>query len=948
MIDPAPDLDHIAAFRDAMREAGIDYRGPIDADGVLHRVHVEGDRAGSKNAWYVVHIDERPAGAFGCNKRYGDRRLSWTAKGVAPLTADDRRRLKEKEEERRIASAKAKASRQADAALRAVSMWEGAKEATTHPYLTAKGVQSHGLRVGTFVRELRPAENGDQRQHRTANTLLIPIKNAAKELVSLQAIFAEPQKWNGDARTKDFIYGGEKAGCWFAIGKAIPGDDGRKVVLIAEGYATAATIHEATGHGVIVAFDAGNLRPVGEAVRRLMPKARIIFAADNDQWTKEPVENPGVFRARQAADAVGGEVVSPWFRNVDGHPTDFNDLRAMEGGAAVRQQILAVVSPRREDPNEPPPVDEIPDQGEPHHDDLADGEPKKRKPGSPPPVDEDLIENDSYFRFLGYTRGEVHFFQREKNMRLSRRDSDWSDNALLTLAPLAWWERIFPGSPADRRKMAVNWLIRKSYEAGFHHDHVLRGRGAWIDNGRIVFNMGDRLLIDGEEVDLNSIESEFIYEQGRAMPPPAEKPLSSEDGKRIVALAQQFAFTRPASAILLAGWVALAPVCGALRWRPHIWITGGTGSGKTTVMDSFIKLLNRIELFANGDSTEPGLRGEIKNDAIPGIIDEAESNTDRAGDRMEATLTTVRQSSSESGARTYKGVAGGSGTASFRIRSMWCLSSVQVGMKEQADKERITVLSMRPKKGDEDPVQTWARISAAIDAIKADREIPAMLLKRSLVLLPTTLKNIETFSKAAALRFGSQREGDQYGTLLAGAWSLVTTKLATLEQAQAMIERYDWTDYLEATETEESTKALQALLGRLIRGPKGQDVSVYEVVCSAAGCETATFKADQEDSVGLLQRYGMQIKWDGGIQRVDSAFLLVANSSNELARLMANTSFSADLTGQLLRVPGAKRWAPIRFNGVSSRSVGVPLATVIGGDAQARRQDVIVDDDIAF
>ena len=62
---PTPNYDHIEAFREAMRMAGIDYRGPIEADGKLHRFHVEGDSRGKRNGWYVLHLDEHPAGMFG-------------------------------------------------------------------------------------------------------------------------------------------------------------------------------------------------------------------------------------------------------------------------------------------------------------------------------------------------------------------------------------------------------------------------------------------------------------------------------------------------------------------------------------------------------------------------------------------------------------------------------------------------------------------------------------------------------------------------------------------------------------------------------------------------------------------------------------------------------------------------------------------------------------------
>lgn len=949
MADPVPETDHVSSFRDAMKAEGIEYTGTIETDGSFHRFRVEGDKSG-RNGWYVLHIDDHPAGAFGCMKRYGaERRFTWTAVGVAPLTPQERARLTAESAKRKAESERAKVEIQARAAERSRAMWEAAKPVDDHPYLRAKGVKGYGLRAGTFLREIRPNDDGSRRpDHATAGALLIPMRSkASKETVGLQAIFSPAVRWGGDLRSKDFVYGALKRGCWFSIGKAIPGHDGRPVALIVEGYATGATVHEMTGHGVIVAFDAGNLLPVAQAVRELMPRARIIICADNDQWTTTPIANPGVTHATAAAAAVAGEVLSPWFSRLETQPTDWNDLAMIEGATVARSQLMAMIEPRREpEPDLEPEPDDIPPPADEGGEPDVEGAKKKRekKPPPEPPAD-DQISNDSYFRFLGHDRDQIYLFQREKRMVVSRRDSDWSDNAFLTLAPLAWWERTFPGSAVERRKMAANWLIRKSYQIGFYNPNLVRGRGAARDAGRIVFHLGDRLLVDNEFMALTEIESDFVYEQGPRMDSPADDVLSQKDGRRIIEMAQKFSFTRPASAILLAGWVALSRVCGALNWRPHIWLTGGTGSGKTTVLEFFINDLAKIEMFAAGNSSEPGVRGSLGIDAIPVLVDEVEQNNEQQRVRVQAILEMIRQSSTQSGARTMKGAAGGNKTVSFRTRSMFCLSSVQVGMEHQADQERVTVLALKPKRETPNAAAAWLEIKKSLNDLAADRELASRLFRRSVALLPTTLINIDTFSRAAAERFGSQREGDQYGTLIAGAWSLVSSKPATLEQAREMIDRYDWTEYLETTETDESTKALQTLLGKLVRGHRGTDVSIYEVVCAAAGLPRETYAPGKEEAAGLLQRHGMKILWEGA--SVEAAFLLMANGSHELQRLMAGTPYVADLRGQLLRVPGASRHNAERFNGTLARSVSVPLVSILTDQRPAPDLEP-VDDDIQF
>ncbi|HYS42756.1 MAG TPA: DUF3987 domain-containing protein, partial [Geobacteraceae bacterium] len=126
-------------------------------------------------------------------------------------------------------------------------------------------------------------------------------------------------------------------GHFHTIGKAKD-----KTVVIAEGYATGATIHQATGHCVLVAFDSGNLKAVAKAVREKRPDFRIILAADNDQFT-EP--NVGVVKATEAARAVKGLLAFPVFQDTGSRSTDFNDLALLESPDLVKEIIEAAAAP---------------------------------------------------------------------------------------------------------------------------------------------------------------------------------------------------------------------------------------------------------------------------------------------------------------------------------------------------------------------------------------------------------------------------------------------------------------------------------------------------------------------------------------------------------------------------------------------------------------------------
>lgn len=331
---PLSHADIIDAFRRAMRDAGIEYSGPIEADNdKIIRFTVDGDRRQALTGWYVLHTDGVPAGEFGCWKR--GVQSPWCSQDIATLTDDERLAFERRIADNRRRREEEQAMRHAEAEDRARTVWDAAAEASTHPYLTRKGVAAFGLRVGRWTRQ---NEDGSIWLD-VPDALLVPIRDG-KKIVSLQAIF--PDNKNASRRDKDFMPGGKKSGCFFSIGKPAA-DDASPTIVICEGYSTGASIHMATGYPVIVAFDAGNVRSVAERVRQKFPGATLIVAADNDRWTTAPVENPGLYYGRLAADGNRAWLAVPQFEDLDSKPTDFNDLHRMAGLEAVAEQINAAV-----------------------------------------------------------------------------------------------------------------------------------------------------------------------------------------------------------------------------------------------------------------------------------------------------------------------------------------------------------------------------------------------------------------------------------------------------------------------------------------------------------------------------------------------------------------------------------------------------------------------------
>jgi putative DNA primase/helicase len=927
-------------FRRAMEADGIVFRGGIVDDGKIHRVHIEGEGRGKRNGWYVLHADGKPAGAYG-SWRAG-LSVKWSAQGSKRMSRGDRRDL--------AAKVKADRGRRADeeeavftaAAARAQAIWNAAAPATDdHPYLKRKGVKSHGLRVGTWE---KVKHDTGEIYASISNSLLVPIRDARGAIVSLQAIF--PEKRGG--RDKDFLFGGRKKGCFFTIGK--PADiEGLKTVAFGEGYATCATVFEATGIGVFVIFDAGNMVDVASVVRAKFPERRLVFCADDDRWTNSPVTNPGKTRAVEASQAVSEPcvVVLPSFSDLEGRPTDFNDMALREGIEAVKARIMWAVEHKLSmaaDPQaevtktarERPAPETALRQPGPAVAALAPAQaaPEVNNAES----DESLEAHDDrdysrYFAILGHNRGSAFFFQHE-----GRQVLEWPLSALMsegvqfTLADMNWWEREFPGTgrgdnAGHNRKMAGNWLLRTAQRKGiFSSRGKIRSRGAWIDDGRHVYHLGDSLWVDGKIVEVTKIKSRFVYEMVEEMPAPAETRLTDAEGMHLVSVAKMFKWERPVSGLLAAGWVALAPICGVLAWRPHIWVTGEAHCGKSTFVNQYAyPLTNKMASFHQGQSTEAGIRQELERDARPVIIDESESNNERDRHRVSAILTMTRQASSDSEAKTHKGTTGGKSMA-FHIRSMFALSSIQVGLEQQADYERFARLSML-KPGGEGDQDRWQVLAEELHKIATDETIGARLMRRVLDLLPITLKNVKTFRIAAGRIFGNQRDGDQYGTLLAGYWSLVNATEARDSDADELINSCDWEEHREATQVSEPTRARTALMRARIRH-SSVEMTVHSLVTVAAGGKVPGVDIGAAVAKTVLKGYGMKVQHSHGGRLVDCA-LLLQNTSEQIPKLLRDTSYAAGWRDQLLRAGAERHERNERFGADVGKCIRLPLQLVL-------------------
>ena len=286
---------------DAIASLGLTPPSQVFLDGQLHRF--DGKKKGKKSGWYVAFSDGVPAGRFG----------DWSMDCEATFLADVGREITAVEmmaNTKRLAEAKKKrdeekAKKHEAASITVEAIWSNCSAADdAHPYLQRKGITSNGARV-----------TGDGR-------LAVPLYSADGEISSLQYISHEG--------AKQYHTGGAVGGKFWQLGTM----DESGPLFIAEGFATAATIYQATGRPCVVGYSASNLVPVTDVMRQLHGIGQeIIIVADNDE------SGVGQKYADQASAKFGAKVVIPPVLG------DANDYAALNG----IEELLALLLPSESD-----------------------------------------------------------------------------------------------------------------------------------------------------------------------------------------------------------------------------------------------------------------------------------------------------------------------------------------------------------------------------------------------------------------------------------------------------------------------------------------------------------------------------------------------------------------------------------------------------------------------
>ena len=325
----------------------------------------------------------------------------------------------------------------------------------------------------------------------------------------------------------------------------------------------------------------------------------------------------------------------------------------------------------------------------------------------------------------------------------------------------------------DQRKIQTDFIEDCRNLGLFDPSGRVFGRGAHrgpLGGHELVMHLGNLVMIADpsrtrvgdrmKTVNAGTISLQgerLFYPAGPPLPPPANSPATPKDAQSLLDTFRGFNFVHStASPLLLLGMVGQMYLCGALRWRSHMWITAPTGAGKTTLQNIVRECLQGWCLHTE-EATEPSIRQVLKDDTLPVLIDEAEGH-DRP-EQKQAIINLMKRASA--GGKIHRGGADHKHTE-FTAQSCFMLTSVLHAPLRGEDRNRMAILEMRAITDNSPPpplaleLATW-------------RTLGRRFHRRMIMHWDRWERTYDAYRRAIAELGYVSRTQDTYGTLLACA-----------------------------------------------------------------------------------------------------------------------------------------------------------------------------------
>jgi len=550
---------------------------------------------------------------------------------------------------------------------------------------------------------------------------------------------------------------------------------------------------------------------------------------------------------------------------------------------------------------------------------------------------------DTHFKILGYQGQSYFYYSNEKQQLVTLSPPNHTTAYLRQLAPLIYWEAIYMDTAEAKLNKAIcDDLMGQCHDAGVFDITSRRGIGAWYDEDRVVIHMGTCLSIDGVKTELSEYRGKYFYEQANKTDAyDFSKIATTEESKKIIDLFDALAISNEGHIKLLAGWCVIAPICGILSWRPHVWITGSAGKGKSWTLENIISIMvGKIAIKPEGDSSEAGIRQTLGIDARPVIHDETEADNRKGKEDLQKKLSLARSASSENDSDYLKGSASHEAIA-FKIRSCFMFASINVNLNMNADKSRFTVMEFGDK--DKTSPEQFDKIKKLVSE-NLSREQCSALRARTIKLIPTIKHNIEVFASTGVRVFDSQRDADQFAPMLAGYYSLLSDEKIEPEKALDIMSKFSIGENKEEEVKDDGQKCFDLIMQSEIfiqeeagNAVKNIKISVGELVSFAMqphvdGVPEYT-NGESEKANDQLRKIGI---------KVESKNILISNSHKRIKDLLQESPWSDNWRVVLKRLnedePKSKivKWP----DSTTSRVTQIPLSIITGMEIQHNYDDI--------
>lgn len=441
-------------------------------------------------------------------------------------------------------------------------------------------------------------------------------------------------------------------------------------------------------------------------------------------------------------------------------------------------------------------------------------------------------------------------------------------------------------------------LFRAASLRGLFNPHDrLRGRGAWTDRGgNLLYHAGEDLWVS-EGGKLKEIGTGLHYGHLYPRLSPVPAPWSVEVGpadnpaRELVTAFRTWSWERPdVDPLLLLGWIGVALMGGALRWRSAVFLTGDKGTGKSTLQD-LVKAVLGEAVVTTAQTTAAGIYQLMRHDSRAVAVDEIEASADNR--RQMSVIELARVASS--GALGLRGGADGTGTE-FTVRCAFLFSAINPPPLSSQDLSRIAVLRLAPL----DP----KRAGEARPLLHADgggeMVEGRMLLRRLMDEWHRWETTLAAYRETLGHGGHNGRGQDTYGTLLAMADMLLGPELATELGVPMVDDLSAWSTLLGAAALPEVDDALpnwrqclEHLLGsRVPAWRDGHRATVGQLLQDLEDAVIEPAYARQQLGIaglGLLDR-----GWEPGAEYG----LAVPNRSSGVAELYAGTAWQGSAGGQ--------------------------------------------------